>query len=69
MERTEFPNPVFIGDTLSVSTEIVDKQESELSLTEDSLVQASARNQRAKLCVNACAKAMLKLNAGHSERN
>tara|TARA_B100001057_G_scaffold97217_1_gene93905 strand:+ start:14561 stop:15067 length:507 start_codon:yes stop_codon:yes gene_type:complete len=28
MEQTEFPNPVFIGDTLSVSTEIVDKRES-----------------------------------------
>ncbi len=28
MERTEFPNPVFIGDTLRVRTRIVDKRES-----------------------------------------
>ena len=28
METTEFPNPVFIGDTLRVQTEIVDKRES-----------------------------------------
>ena len=28
MEKTEFPNPVFIGDTLRVSTQITDKRES-----------------------------------------
>lgn len=28
MERVEFPNPVFIGDTIRVTTRIVDKRES-----------------------------------------
>jgi acyl dehydratase len=28
MEKTEFPNPVFIGDTIRVVTRIVDKRES-----------------------------------------
>jgi len=28
MENVEFPNPVFIGDTLRVRTRIVDKRES-----------------------------------------
>jgi acyl dehydratase len=28
MEKTEFPNPVFIGDTIRVTTRIVDKRES-----------------------------------------
>ena len=28
MDQTEFPNPVFIGDTIKVSTEIVDRRES-----------------------------------------
>ncbi|MEX0963501.1 MAG: MaoC family dehydratase [Pseudohongiellaceae bacterium] len=28
MEKVEFPNPVFIGDTLRVQTKIVDKRES-----------------------------------------
>ena len=28
MEKTEFPNPVFIGDTVRVTTEISDKRES-----------------------------------------
>lgn len=28
MEKVEFPNPVFIGDTLRVKTRIVDKRES-----------------------------------------
>ena len=28
MEKTEFPNPVFIGDTISVMTKITEKRES-----------------------------------------
>ena len=28
MEKTEFPNPVFIGDTVRVATKITDKRES-----------------------------------------
>lgn len=28
MEKTEFPNPVFIGDTIRAATRIVDKRES-----------------------------------------
>jgi len=28
MDKTEFPNPVFIGDTIRVQTEIVEKRES-----------------------------------------
>lgn len=28
MDQTEFPNPVFIGDTITVSTEIVERRES-----------------------------------------
>ncbi len=28
MEKTEFPNPVFIGDTLRATTRVVDKRES-----------------------------------------
>ncbi len=32
MENTEFPNPVFIGDTLRARTRIVDKRESKTKL-------------------------------------
>ena len=71
MEHTEFPNPVFIGDTLSVSTEIVDKQESRTKPDRGIVwFKHLARNQRGEIVCECLRKGMmLKLNAGHSERN
>ena len=34
MEKTEFPNPVFIGDTVRVATKITDKGNQNLNLIE-----------------------------------
>ena len=71
MEQTEFPNPVFIGDTLSVSTEIVDKRESRTKPDRGIVwFKHLARNQRDEIVCECLRKGMmLKLNAGHSERN
>ena len=71
MEQTEFPNPVFIGDTLSVSTEIVDKRESRTKPDRGIVwFKHLARNQRGEIVCECLRKGMmLKLNAGHSERN
>lgn len=71
MERTEFPNPVFIGDTLSVSTEIVDKRESRTKPDRGIVwFKHLACNQRGEIVCECLRKGMmLKLNAGHSERN
>ena len=71
MEQTEFPNPVFIGDTLSVSTEIVDKRESRTKPDRGIVwFRHLARNQRGEFVCECLRKGMmLKLNAGHSERN
>jgi acyl dehydratase len=71
MEQTEFPNPVFIGDTLSVSTEIVDKRESRTKPDRGIVwFRHLARNQRDEIVCECLRKGMmLKLNAGHSERN
>ena len=71
MEQTEFPNPVFIGDTLSVSTEIVDKRESRTKPDRGIVwFRHRARNQRGEIVCECLRKGMmLKLNAGHSERN
>ncbi len=71
MERTEFPNPVFIGDTLSVSTEIVDKRESRTKPDRGIVwFKHLACNQRGEILCECLRKGMmLKLNSGHSERN
>ena len=71
MEQTEFPNPVFIGDTLSVSTEIVDKRESRTKPDRGIVwFKHLACNQRGEIVCECLRKGMmLKLNAGHSERN
>ena len=71
MERTEFPNPVFIGDTLSVSTEIVDKRESRTKPDRGIVwFKHLACNQRGEIVCECLRKGMmLKLNAAHSERN
>ena len=71
MEQTEFPNPVFIGDTLSVSTEIVDKRESRTKPDRGIVwFRHLAPNQRGEIVCECLRKGMmLKLNAGHSERN
>ena len=71
MEQTEFPNPVFIGDTLSVSTEIVDKRESRTKPDRGIVwFKHLASNQRGEIVCECLRKGMmLKLNAGHSERN
>ena len=71
MEQTEFPNPVFIGDTLSVSTEIVDKRESRTKPDRGIVwFKHLARNHRGEIVCECLRKGMmLKLNAGHSERN
>ena len=71
MEQTEFPNPVFIGDTLSVSTEIVDKRESRTKPDRGIVwFKHLARNQRGETVCECLRKGMmLKLNPGHSERN
>ena len=71
MEQTEFPNPVFIGDTLSVSTEIVDKRESRTKPDRGIVwFKHLALNQRSEIVCECLRKGMmLKLNAANSERN
>ena len=71
MEHTEFPNPVFIGDTLSVSTEIVDKRESRTKPDRGIVwFKHLAHNQRGEIVCECLRKGMmLKLTAGNSERN
>ena len=71
MQKTEFPNPVFIGDTLSVSTEIVDKRESR-SKPDRGIVwfRHVAVNQRGDIVCDSLRKGMmLKSNAVNSEEN
>ena len=71
MQKTEFPNPVFIGDTLSVSTEIVDKRESK-SKPDRGIVwfRHVAVNQRGDIVCDSLRKGMmLKSNAVNSEEN
>ena len=71
MEQTEFPNPVFIGDTLSVSTEIVDKRESRTKPDRGVVwFKHLARNQRGEIVCECLRKGMmLKLATGNFERN
>ena len=71
MQKTEFPNPVFIGDTLSVSTEIVDKRESR-SKPDRGIVwfRHVAVNQRGDIVCDSLRKGMmLKSNAVNSEED
>ena len=60
MEQTEFPNPVFIGDTLQVSTRVADKRESR-SKPDRGVVwfQHRAVNQRGETVCECRRKAMM----------
>ena len=60
-EKVEFPKPVFLGDTLSAETEVVEKRESK-SRPEQGIVtfEHRARNQRGEL-VARCRRAALML--------
>ncbi|MEQ8314229.1 MAG: MaoC family dehydratase [Gammaproteobacteria bacterium] len=60
MESTEFPNPVFIGDTLSFSTEVVDRKESK-SKPDRGVVwfRHLAVNQRDEVVCDCLRKAMM----------
>ena len=59
-EKTEFPNPVFIGDTLSFSTEVMDKRESQ-SKPDRGIVwfRHRAINQRDEVVCECLRKAMM----------
>jgi acyl dehydratase len=60
MEKTEFPNPVFIGDTIRVKTEIVSKRESK-SKADRGIVwfQHTALNQRDEVVCECLRKGMM----------
>jgi acyl dehydratase len=60
MEKTEFPNPVFIGDTIRVKTEIVSKRESQ-SKADRGIVwfQHTALNQRDEVVCECLRKGMM----------
>ena len=60
MEKIEFPNPVFIGDTLRVQTRITDKRESK-SKPDRGIVwfQHTAFNQRDEIVCECLRKGMM----------
>lgn len=60
MEKIEFPNPVFIGDTLSVKTRIVDKRSSK-SKPDRGIVwfQHTGINQRGEIVCECLRKGMM----------
>ena len=60
MEKTEFPNPVFLGDTISVRTKIVDKRESK-SKPDRGIVwfQHTGINQRGEVVCECLRKGMM----------
>lgn len=60
MEKTEFPNPVFIGDTIRVQTRIADKRES-VSKPDRGIVwfQHTAINQRDEIICECLRKGMM----------
>lgn len=60
MEKIEFPNPVFIGDTLRVSTRIVDKRDSK-SKPDRGIVwfQHTGFNQRDEVVCECLRKGMM----------
>ena len=65
MEKTEFPNPVFIGDTVRVATKITEKRESK-SKADRGIVwfEHVGINQRAEIICECLRKGMmLKKNA------
>ena len=59
-DKTVFPNPVFIGDTLTVSTKVVDKRESS-SKPDRGIVtfEHTATNQRGELVCSCTRGAMM----------
>lgn len=65
MERTDFPNPVFIGDSLSFSTEVVSKRESR-SKPDRGIVQFRhvASNQRDEVVCECLRNAMMMKQPG-----
>ncbi len=60
MERVEFPNPVFIGDTIRARTRIADKRESKTK-SDRGIVwfEHSARNQRGEIVCRCLRKGMM----------
>ena len=60
MEKTEFPNPVFIGDTIRVSTRITERRESKTKPDRWIVwVQHTAMNQRDELVCDCLRKGMM----------
>jgi len=60
MDKTEFPNPVFIGDTIRVQTEIVEKRESKSKLDRGIVwFQHTALNQRDEIICECLRKGMM----------
>ena len=60
MEKTEFPNPVFIGDTLTVSTEVLEKRASKTKADRGVVwFLHTAVNQRNELVCECVRKAMM----------
>lgn len=60
MDKTEFPNPVFIGDTIQVTTKIVDKRESK-SKPDRGIVwfEHTGTNQRGEVVCECLRKGMM----------
>ncbi len=59
-DKTVFPNPVFIGDTLTVSTRVVDKRESKTKLDRGIVTfEHTATNQRGELVCSCVRGAMM----------
>ncbi len=68
MEKTEFPNPVFLGDTLSVSTEIMDKRESRTKPDRGIVwFRHLALNQRGEVVCDCLRKGMMLRSPSHQE--
>ena len=68
MEKTEFPNPVFLGDTLSVSTEIMDKRESRTKPDRGIVwFRHLALNQRGEAVCDCLRKGMMLRSPSHQE--
>jgi acyl dehydratase len=68
MEKTEFPNPVFIGDTLSVSTKITDKRESRTKPDRGIVwFRHLAMNQRGEVVCECLRKGMMLRKPYHQE--
>jgi len=68
MEKTEFPNPVFLGDTLSVSTEIMGKRESRTKPDRGIVwFRHLALNQRGEVVCDCLRKGMMLRSPSHQE--